>query len=210
MVPNFSKKAELFNKLFASQCTPLSNTSTLPPLTFRMDKRLSSLKINEDDILSIIKSLNSNKSHAWNKLSVKMAKMCDKTLVYPLKLIFRASIQEGVFPDCWKKANVVPIHKKESKNLLKTIDQLAFFQFLAKYTKESFLKSFLIISIKINFLQNVSLVFSLVIHVFHSYCLLYTKLIRLLIVIQLQMLVEFFQTFLKLLTRYGMREFYLN
>ena len=25
MVPNFSKKAELFNKFFASQCTPLSN-----------------------------------------------------------------------------------------------------------------------------------------------------------------------------------------
>ena len=48
---------------------------------------------------------------------------------------------------------------------------------MAKYTKESFLKSFLTISIKSNFLQNVSLVFSLVIHVFHSYCLLYTKLI---------------------------------
>ena len=44
--------------------------------------------------------------------------MCDKTLVYPLKLISKASIQ-GVFPDCWKKADVVPIHKKESKNLLK-------------------------------------------------------------------------------------------
>ena len=48
-----------------------------------------------------------------------MIKLCDKTLVYPLKLIFKASIQEGVFPDCWKKANVVPIHKKESRNLLK-------------------------------------------------------------------------------------------
>ena len=45
--------------------------------------------------------------------------MCDKTLIYPLILIFRASIQDGVFPDCWKKVNVVPIHKKESKNLLK-------------------------------------------------------------------------------------------
>ena len=57
------------------------------------------IKINEDDILSIIKSLNSNKSHGWDKLSIKMIKMCDKTLVYPLKLIFKASIQEGVFPD---------------------------------------------------------------------------------------------------------------
>ena len=57
--------------------------------------------------------------------------MCGKTLVYPLKLIFKASTEEGVFPDCLKKVNVVPIHKK-------AIDQLAFFQVLAKYTKESF------------------------------------------------------------------------
>ena len=126
MISNFSKKAELFNKFFASQCTPLSNTSTLPPLTIRTDKRLSSLKINEDDILSIIKSLNLNKSHGWDKLSIKMVKMCDKTLVYPLKLIIKASIQGGVIPDCWKKANVVLIHKKDSKI------------FFAKYTKESF------------------------------------------------------------------------
>ena len=79
MISNFSKKAKLFNKFFASQCTPLSNTSILPPLTIRTDKRLSSLKINEDDILSIIKSLNSNKSHGWDKLFISMIKMCNKT-----------------------------------------------------------------------------------------------------------------------------------
>ena len=74
---------------------------------------------NEDDILFIIKSLNSNKSHGLDKLSVRMVKKRDKILVYPLKLIFRGSIQEGVFRNCWKKANVAAIHKKESKNLLK-------------------------------------------------------------------------------------------
>ena len=79
MISNFSKKAELFNKFFASQCTPLSNTSTVPSLTMRTDKRLWLLKINEDDIVSIIKILNSNKSHGRDKLSIKMVKMCDKT-----------------------------------------------------------------------------------------------------------------------------------
>ena len=53
--------------------------------------------------------------------------MCNKTLVYPLKLIFKASTQEGVFPDCWKKANVVPIHKKESKNLFKNYRPISLF-----------------------------------------------------------------------------------
>ena len=64
-----------------------------------------------------------------------MIKMCDKILVYPLKLIFKASIQEDAFPDFWKKANVAPIHKKKVK-ICKTIDQLAAFQVLEKYTKE--------------------------------------------------------------------------
>ena len=59
-----------------------------------------------------------------------------------------------------------------SKSSSKSLDLLAFFQFLANYRRESFLKNFLIISIKISLLQNVSLVFSLVIHVFRSYCLL--------------------------------------
>ena len=48
-----------------------------------------------------------------------MIKLCGKTIVYPLKLIFEAFLQSGEFPDYWKKANVVPIHRKESKNLLK-------------------------------------------------------------------------------------------
>ena len=68
MISNFSQKANVFNIFFASPCTTLSNTSILPPLTIKTDERLSSLKINEDDILSIIKSPNSNKSHGWDKL----------------------------------------------------------------------------------------------------------------------------------------------
>ena len=48
-----------------------------------------------------------------------MIKLCGKTIVYPLKLIFEASLQSGEFPDYWNKAKVVPIHRKESKNLLK-------------------------------------------------------------------------------------------
>ena len=31
-------------------------------------------------------------------------------------------INEGVFPDDWKKCNVVPIHKKNKKISLKALD----------------------------------------------------------------------------------------
>ena len=46
-----------------------------------------------------------------------MIKLCDIALVFPLKLIFETCLREGVFPEMWKKANVVPIHKKNEKNL---------------------------------------------------------------------------------------------
>ena len=48
-----------------------------------------------------------------------MIKLCGKSIVYPLKLILEVSFLQGVFPSCWKKANVVPVHKKGDKNLLK-------------------------------------------------------------------------------------------
>ena len=44
-----------------------------------------------------------------------MTKICDKFVFYPLKLIFEASFLEGIIPDSWRKANIVPVHKKDSK-----------------------------------------------------------------------------------------------
>ena len=48
-----------------------------------------------------------------------MIKSYGKSIVYPLKLIFEASIQSGELPDYWKEAKVIPVHKKESTNLVK-------------------------------------------------------------------------------------------
>ena len=36
-----------------------------------------------------------------------------------MKLIFEPLLQEGKFPDAWKKADVVPVHKSENKNEFK-------------------------------------------------------------------------------------------
>ena len=55
IISNFSEKAYLFNKPFASQCTPMENNSSLPPFCLKTEKSLSSLEINETDIFAIIK-----------------------------------------------------------------------------------------------------------------------------------------------------------
>ena len=39
------------------------------------------------------------------------------TLVIPLKIIFINCLRRGIFPDICKHANVVPVHKKNEKNV---------------------------------------------------------------------------------------------
>ena len=63
IISNFSQKASIFNKFFASQCTPLQNSSSLPTFCLRTDETLSMLNISDNDIFVIIKNLNPNKSH---------------------------------------------------------------------------------------------------------------------------------------------------
>ena len=70
-------------------------------------------------ICLISKNLNPEKAHGWDNTSIRMIKLCGKAIVDPLRILFLSFLEEGVYPDDWKKSNVVPIHKKESKNLIK-------------------------------------------------------------------------------------------
>ena len=119
LVSDFSLKANIFNDFYASICTPIQNPSVLPPLKYRTNKKLNSFSIIEKDISLIIKALDSSKAHGYDNLSIKMIKLCEESIVIPLKIIFEESLECGVFPEIWKKANVVPVHKKEDKNLVK-------------------------------------------------------------------------------------------
>ena len=44
--------------------------------------------------------------------------MCHESLIQPLSLIFRGSVYTGVYPDTWKKSNIVPVHKKGDKQIV--------------------------------------------------------------------------------------------
>ena len=52
-------------------------------------------------------------------INIRMLKICDKSICKPLELIFQSCIKHGKFPNEWKMANVVPVHKKSDKQILK-------------------------------------------------------------------------------------------
>ena len=74
--------------------------------------KLSLCKKHLYDIANIIENLNPNKAHGFDMISIRMLKICGDSILKPLELIFKSCIESGKFPIEWKKANVVPVHKK--------------------------------------------------------------------------------------------------
>ena len=87
IISNFDKKAELFNSHFSSQYTPINNSSVLPSLEYKTNRRLASVNIKEDDIYRILKILNPEKAHGSDNISIRMIQLCGKAIVEPLRIL---------------------------------------------------------------------------------------------------------------------------
>ena len=118
-VTDIKTKANIFNEYFAEECTLLKNSSVLPiNQTFLTQSRLTSLDLNEEEILKIIRALNIHKAHGHDDISIRIIKICDKSLLKPLILLFQNSAKLLYFPDIWKRSNIIPLHKKNDKQLV--------------------------------------------------------------------------------------------
>ena len=112
VVSDFTTKANQFNNFFTKQCSPAVNSSTLPNFCYKTQKRISDIEIKEDDIVLIIKNVNPNKAHGWDNVSIRMIQLCRKSIEKPLNYLFESSFTAGIFSEDWKKANIIPVHKK--------------------------------------------------------------------------------------------------
>ena len=127
-------EANIFNKFFADQCTPLKNNSMLTTnQLFMTQETLRSLNFNEGEILKIIRVLNINKAHGYDDISIRMIKICDESLLKPLLDLFKNSLKLSYYPDIWKNSNII---KRMISNYLITTDRFLFYQYLEKYLKK--------------------------------------------------------------------------
>ena len=131
-ISDFQEKAEIFNAFFSSQCTVLETNSELPQFELKTNTSLENITFTIDDVISLLKNLKPDKSHGWDNISARMIKLCGDTIAEPLSIIFKNCIQKGIFPKKWKMANVTPIHKKESKNLVKNYRPISLLPLFSK------------------------------------------------------------------------------
>ena len=86
-VTDIKTKANIFNKFFAEQCTPLKSDS-VPPTSQHVltQSKLHPINFSFEEISKIIRSLDVNKAHGHDDIS-RMIKICDDSLVRPLSLL---------------------------------------------------------------------------------------------------------------------------
>ena len=114
------RESQSFEQIFLSQSNPIPNNSKLPEnQTYITETKLSSFNIEDEDIYKIIKALDISKAHGHDDVSKRMSKLCDKGIIEPLSITFNNCKLKNTFPNLWKKANIVSIHKKGEKDLIK-------------------------------------------------------------------------------------------
>ena len=173
IITDFNEKSNLFNKyfsstmmkkpifltnIFSSQCNPLPNDSKLPE-TYITETKLSSFNIGDEDTYKIIKTLDIYEAHGHDEVSIRMLKLCDKSIVKPLSIIFNNCKLKNTFPNLLKKANVVPIHKKGEKDPIKNNRCFTFANIWKNFMKDLYLALFLNTLMKMNCLLLISQVF---------------------------------------------------
>ena len=110
-----AEQAELFNKFFYDQFSDES-TYDIPIDDCNLNNQLFNIQFDHMEICKLLRQINPNKAHGPDGIHGMILKKCAATLSYPLSTLFRASYNSGQIPNDWKLANVVPIHKKGSKN----------------------------------------------------------------------------------------------
>ena len=118
-ISNFRTKANYFNRFFNQQHTVISSDSSIPsPVNLATNETLTKINFDEWLISKLILALNPNKAHGHDGLSIRMLQMGSDSIFKPLSIIFLNCLKAGYFSTAWKKANIVPVHKKGNKQIL--------------------------------------------------------------------------------------------
>jgi len=103
-------KASEFSKYFSSVF--VTDNNVMPEFHSVCNDRLRKFSCNPRDIVKVIMKLKSNSSPGPDGITSGFLKKVLAHIANPLCKVFQASLDEGVLPDDWKVAHIIPLYKK--------------------------------------------------------------------------------------------------
>ena len=111
-------KAPVFivNHVFARKFADPS-VSDLPEAPVYELEPLRDFHVSVESVRAILKGISPGKACGPDNVSARVIRECADELTVPVAMLCKMSFEQGVFPRAWKRANIVPIHKKRCKKL---------------------------------------------------------------------------------------------
>ena len=69
--------------------------------------------VHPEEVEKIISKLKNSSSFGLDLIDTKIIKLIKQEIVPALTHVINLSISSKKFPDCWKSAKIIPLHKKE-------------------------------------------------------------------------------------------------
>lgn len=114
IVTDAREKAEIFNDYFISQTKLDESNTDLPSHYPSTATSLETIVVSDFDVFKVLINLDSSKATGPDGIGNRILKESAPSLSGPLSRLINKSIRCGMFPDCWKTAQVTAIHKKGS------------------------------------------------------------------------------------------------
>ena len=135
---------ESFNTFFTNIASSLTNN--MPPATDDAHTKLRHFiesqispdtvfdipQISVEDIQKELSGLEDSKAVGLDGIPPKLLRLSASIIARPLSYILNQSITTGIFPDEWKVAKVVPLHKKDSTQLKENFRPISVLSTLSK------------------------------------------------------------------------------
>ena len=135
VITDCSRVCEIFNEFFSKIGMDIGNPENNDkpieeiiadyahhPSVIMIKTKINSAPINtnlynttERDVHKIISKLSSKKASGYDEIPVKFLKKVSRPLIKPLTKLANKCIEENVFPDKMKMANITPLYKKKDK-----------------------------------------------------------------------------------------------
>ena len=127
--------AHQYNSVFSSPKEPLQDPKEVFPedsLPDRNNPSLYDIKFSEHDIIKAIGEISATAAAGPDMYPAILLKQCQTALSKPLYLIWRKSLDHGEIPPLLKMANIIPVHKGDSRGIPKNYRPIALTSHLIK------------------------------------------------------------------------------
>jgi hypothetical protein len=108
--------ADLFAKFFREKIDALAANSTIRQYDEPEEGRTPWNPFTVEEVKNALENSKSKKSTGQDDVPMLIVKHCSDVLKGPLMILFNKCMDKGWFPEDWKVAKVIPIHKKGDKS----------------------------------------------------------------------------------------------